>query len=311
MRGVAGVAERFDTGWLTPTGAQSGVINTNGNSHWSNPGNATVSDDSRAIANVAAGQTSKFLEVFIPAALPRRAKRTGTECKVEAQAAVANSLFLARAISENALLGGSQGDGHSLNLGSDTEHVFGSPDTLWHGAWDVNDSQSGVAVRYQNDEFFVGGEIRVDFVSLKHHYVLPAVVDVRPWRIGGKLTVLEIDFLTDGAGEARVRLPYAGIIDRIETVPAAGDPPDANWDVQLLDALGVDLLGGLLLNRSAADPQKVHVYRSSGAAVGYERVALRDRPELVITNAGADKAGKVAVYLFLCGAPSGVEPAVA
>lgn len=91
------------------------------------------------------------------------------------------------------------------------------------------------------------------------------------------------------------RVPH--VLDRITTKPDPAAAPSANYDVELIDDEGVDLLNGVGANRSASAPEQRLLYNLSGSGHGLE---LRSRPglRLFVTNAGSAKRGQVLLAGF-------------
>ena len=113
---------------------------------------------------------------------------------------------------------------------------------------------------------------------------------------------LDLAIRTDGAGRARIRLvdylEPRGIIDHVTTVPDATNQPTANWDIELFDQHGNDLLTGQLLNRSNSADQTVWPFNAGAGSGTYVPVSLHGDPELWISNTGADKGMGVTLILL-------------
>lgn len=92
----------------------------------------------------------------------------------------------------------------------------------------------------------------------------------------------------------------SGELVRVVFAPAAGgsQPSDA-YDVTLVDEAGVDVLAGQGGNLSNANTTHVcpGVPHKDGTTTGTRPIALDDRLELVIANAGATKGGTITLYV--------------
>ena len=83
---------------------------------------------------------------------------------------------------------------------------------------------------------------------------------------------------------------YSGEIVRLVTVPAtAGDQPDDNYNVTVLDADGNDVLMGAGLLRDEATTEQV-----LASSLG---IVANDTLKLMVTAAGAGLGGTVYVYI--------------
>ena len=79
------------------------------------------------------------------------------------------------------------------------------------------------------------------------------------------------------------------------TRPDVSNPP-TTYNVTLEDSLGVDLLNGLLPNRSITVSETTWIYRASAASDRHATVAIAKLPRLKIANAGNGNQGVLAVY---------------
>ncbi len=106
--------------------------------------------------------------------------------------------------------------------------------------------------------------------------------------LGGWQVVYE--WLSDGSGDASVAdtTQLRGYVMRMVTVPDAVAVPADDYDVELHDGDGADVLAGAGANRDEATPESVNP-----SAPPYVNGSLT----LVVSNAGDAKAGSVRVYL--------------
>ena len=102
------------------------------------------------------------------------------------------------------------------------------------------------------------------------------------------------DWLSDASGDVSGNLSkvLSGIIERIVFVPdGGGTAPTALYDVLLNDVEGVDVLNGAGANLSAT------VTTQAGPALTGGQMAFDDALDLVVSNAGNAKGGKVFIYI--------------
>jgi len=100
-------------------------------------------------------------------------------------------------------------------------------------------------------------------------------------------------WLSDASGDVNsvLTIPLSGVLERITFDPDGTDVPSANYDVVLNDVDGVDVLNGKGSNLSAT------VTTSVAPALTGGNMAFDDALDLVVTNAGNAKRGKVILYI--------------
>ena len=101
-------------------------------------------------------------------------------------------------------------------------------------------------------------------------------------------------WVSDASGDVNGVLtkPLSGIIHRITVVPdGGGTAPTTLYDVVLNDTEGVDLLNGKGANLSATVTTSVSPDFTGG------NLAFDDALDLVVSNAGNAKGGKVILYI--------------
>lgn len=81
---------------------------------------------------------------------------------------------------------------------------------------------------------------------------------------------------------------YSGALIMVATVPDGTSTPSANYDVELNDADGIDLLAGNGQNRSDTDTEFI----TSGMGA-----VANDKLTLAVTNAGDTKKGTIYIYI--------------
>ena len=101
-------------------------------------------------------------------------------------------------------------------------------------------------------------------------------------------------------GAALTPFVVSGQIIRITTVPSASAAPTNLYDMVLNDADAVDVAQAFIQNRSTSNTESVAPIMSSipaGGTLAVGRSIFVDSTlELVISNCGTSKAGKVRVY---------------
>ncbi len=106
----------------------------------------------------------------------------------------------------------------------------------------------------------------------------------------GSLKKIKWTFTSDTAGDASgatTTLQYNGEAALFVSVPST-TTPDTNFDVEVLDEDGLDVLAGGGAN------QPVTTKYTQGSSLG---VAANDKLYLSVTNAGNAKTGSVYLYL--------------
>lgn len=111
---------------------------------------------------------------------------------------------------------------------------------------------------------------------------------------------------SDGSGNVNgfpMARAIGGKVVNLVTKPGAGGvAPTDNYDVQILDEIGRDILDGKGMNRDTANTETVspRTFLTDGgtpAITDVGQIAVDDILNLVITNAGAAKQGIVVLYL--------------
>ena len=109
------------------------------------------------------------------------------------------------------------------------------------------------------------------------------------------------DWVSDGSGAASVAssVPVSGTILRVSFIPSATAVPTTLYDVVLNDADGFDVLAGQGANLSETTKTNVcpGVPLKDGATTSVTPMVVDSILTLVVSNAGASKAGKVIVYV--------------
>ncbi len=110
--------------------------------------------------------------------------------------------------------------------------------------------------------------------------------------LGGVFTEkVQLDWTSDGSGDASTTINLHGFLIKVVTDPSATAPSD-DYDITLVQH-GIDMAGGLLLNRDTANTEMVYPV-VSGAATP---IFLAGDHTFTIANAGATKLGTVYLYL--------------
>jgi len=111
------------------------------------------------------------------------------------------------------------------------------------------------------------------------------------------LHVVSIDWVSTTTGAFRIVLPdIHGEIMRVTTNPDDTDAPSANYDVDVNDVDGFDVLVGLGENRSASATESFVPYLGNGTVIDHE-VDVAGQLTVEITNAGSAKAGVLRIYI--------------
>lgn len=108
----------------------------------------------------------------------------------------------------------------------------------------------------------------------------------------GSLKKIRFVWTSDASGNAdkATTRAYNGVIERLVTIPGSGGTqPTDDYDVELVDEDGVDVLMGAGHDRSNADIEQV-----LASALG---CVANDTLTLQVSNAGNAKSGVVVVYL--------------
>lgn len=102
-----------------------------------------------------------------------------------------------------------------------------------------------------------------------------------------------------GAVNGNYTTRIGGTIVRVVFIPSTTAVPTNNYDVTLLDENGVDVLGGQGANLSDTTPTDMApaMPLTDGVTSGLAPVAIDDILELRVTNAGANGAGQVILYM--------------
>lgn len=150
---------------------------------WSNPSNATASDNSRAsTATMGSADKSHYLKCTnFGFAIPTGATINGIEVHVEwaSLSGFVNARRYRARIVKGGTIGSSTSWDSSLSLpGSDTVETLGGSADLWGETWaasDVNGSTFGVALACQGPSFW-WGSADVDHVQITVHYTSYTIV---------------------------------------------------------------------------------------------------------------------------------------
>ena len=132
---------------------------------------------------------------------------------------------------------------------------------------------------------------------------MSAIVTITESPLG--LVQYTVAWLADSNGSVDVqfdgrRNPHiVGLIDQLKTVPSAGVAPTDNYDITLVDRLGLDVMDDEGLNRDTATQQTAFPHEGLGSTHSLDMSTLGDL-ELRIRNAGTGGAG-VAVIQMLPG----------
>lgn len=105
----------------------------------------------------------------------------------------------------------------------------------------------------------------------------------------GSLKVYRWDCTSDASGDVvSAGATIKGKILKVVTIPSDGaTSPTANYDVYLKDYKAYDVLGGLLINRSASAEEMV--YPAAALGVTSTTVVVFDPMQLVVSAAGASR----------------------
>jgi len=108
---------------------------------------------------------------------------------------------------------------------------------------------------------------------------------------GAHIRLVVWDWESDESGDVseETSAAVAGLLRRVVTVPDSGDTqPSDQYDIELQDEQGVDLLGGSGANRSNSSAEQI---------IPDPAVAVGSRLTLVVSNAGDTKGGTVYAYI--------------
>ncbi|MGD9889705.1 MAG: hypothetical protein AB7R89_25720 [Dehalococcoidia bacterium] len=93
-----------------------------------------------------------------------------------------------------------------------------------------------------------------------------------------------------GTASGETTVPYGGKVERLITDPDGTDAPTDNYDIEILDEDGYDVLAGAGANRDTANTEQV--LASSLGIVAWSTLTLN------VTNAGSAKSGVVYLYIL-------------
>lgn len=187
--------------------------------------------------------------------------------------------------------------------------TFGTPGQslaehlLYNGSAPANPPRRNIAVcGEQAIEIDCGvqtyGEVQIDYIEgwgLRYPSASRAGT--------GAMSLHRVLWLSDSSGAAEISLDgivhgrIFGILDRVVTRPGAAAPTD-NYDVTLVDRWGVDLLGGVCVNRDTANVETALVWNASAPQTWLEAVAPGSPLRLLVQNAGSGKAGEIGLYVM-------------
>lgn len=120
--------------------------------------------------------------------------------------------------------------------------------------------------------------------------------------IGGGTKVIQkvvIDWTSDGAGSATETVNLFGFLLKAVTDPDGTAAPTDLYDVTLVQD-GVDMSGGIMVDRSATLNQVVHGLAKNGSDITPLPPFLAGDHTFTVANAGASKSGRVILYLSEC-----------
>ncbi len=117
------------------------------------------------------------------------------------------------------------------------------------------------------------------------------------------LTQYVVAWIADSNGSVDVQFDgrrnqhILGLIDQLKTVPSAGVAPTDNYDITLVDRLGLDALDGEGINRDTADPETAWPNATLGTTHTLDVGTLGDL-ELRIRNASNGGAGLAVIQVL-------------
>lgn len=128
---------------------------------------------------------------------------------------------------------------------------------------------------------------------------LSTTVSTQQPRGGAPIRVYTLAWVshTDGSVNLPTTIPVVGEILRVVFDPGAAAPTD-NYDVQLLDEHGFDVLAGQGADRDTANTEQVcpGVPLKDGTTTSTRPVTVAGLLTLVIASAGSGKSGSVILY---------------
>lgn len=121
---------------------------------------------------------------------------------------------------------------------------------------------------------------------------------------GGRVHRYIMNFATDAEGRATWcfedgdSLPVGAIIDHITIIADPNSVPTTLWDVRLNEIGGVDLLNGAGENLATTEDSTKVLFDAAGGSATFAPVVVRaPRHELIVSGAGQDASGVIAIYL--------------
>lgn len=120
---------------------------------------------------------------------------------------------------------------------------------------------------------------------------------VETWEGSSPIQVIQLAWTTVATGaftSTDTNYTGEGFLYMVETDPDGTAAPTDDYDITLTNANGVDIMGGALANRDTANTEIVMPLLNGN----YTAIPFIGTLTLAITNAGANKSGKVRLYLI-------------
>lgn len=156
-----------------PNGPATVTTQALGGVDWANPTNATASDDSRAVATLAAGESTYYLKATnFGFSIPAGSTINGVVVQVEFSTDVDGNTFSAkvRLVKDGTI----QGDTtlFFLSWGTTDSYVtYGSSSSMWGLTLDVDDiNDSTFGASFFVSDIFDNVQVRVDHIRITVHY---------------------------------------------------------------------------------------------------------------------------------------------
>lgn len=106
---------------------------------------------------------------------------------------------------------------------------------------------------------------------------------------------IKVSWTSDAGGAASGPISLTGLIFCVETDPGSG-PPTANYDITLVNPLGLDKFQGLLNNRHTTNNESVE-FNGLGALTNGPPLYVDDEFTFTVANAGNATSGVAYIYL--------------
>jgi hypothetical protein len=276
---------------------------TIGSVDWTNPTNALAEDGAFAqCTTMMAPVISRLLACSgYDNPIPAKATPTGIKARIKRKCETTVVDNAVRAVKAGGGIGSQDKSAAGYWPTVNTFQEYGDECDLWGELWtaaDLNDPTSGLALSASVGALSTA---YCDYIERIVYYTFPwtAFVKAEPY---GRGTVYVLAWEADSEGNVEYRFDgragrplLHGALHRIETLPSSVNAPDADWDLEVIDRWGNDVLDGLGLNRSATLAEAVFP-RILPDTSGHGEKGVGEPLTVKITNAGEGKAGTLRIY---------------